>query len=184
MFCRHDLRNRKVIAKPTLPGSGTKARKIADGKCVKTIVFTRPIRFAMDEATRLEIELAMFVVKNRLPRVPSATANFRLKKYVIHVRGTRPEASESTENNRQSLMSIVRESGDMEGQIDFRFLDTRDGSARSLGDSAASSSSERRPSASMAPSSTDGCRSVGLGSGSQRSLSSRLSVSFMRPKRA
>ena len=86
---------------------------------MKTIVLTRPMRFAMDEATRLEIAEQMLVVKNRLPSVPSEMANLRVKKYVIHVKGTRPEARESTAKRRQSLRSITREAGEMVGQMDF-----------------------------------------------------------------
>lgn len=40
---------------------------------MKTMVLTRPTRLAMDEAARLETAEAILVVKNRLPRAPSAS---------------------------------------------------------------------------------------------------------------
>lgn len=43
-------------------------RKMAEGKCVKTIVLRGPRRRAMGRATRLEMVAMMLVVKNRVPR--------------------------------------------------------------------------------------------------------------------
>lgn len=44
-----------------------RARKIAEGRCVKTMVLMSPICFARDEATRFEMEDMMLVTKNRVP---------------------------------------------------------------------------------------------------------------------
>lgn len=46
---------------------------------MKTMVLTRPTRLAMDEATRLETAEAMLVVKNKLPRAPSASLESALR---------------------------------------------------------------------------------------------------------
>ena len=121
------------------------------------------------------------MAKKRVPRTPSAIENFLVKKYVIHDSGTRPDARESTANRRQSLRRIVREAGDMVGQIDF-FMG---GAVGFLTSCPVSSSSDRSPSASTASSSMDAGRSVCLGtSGSHRSVSSRLKASFTRPRKA
>jgi hypothetical protein len=45
--------------------------------------FISPIRFDRDEATRVEAEEMMLVVKNREPSDPSARENFRWKKATI-----------------------------------------------------------------------------------------------------
>lgn len=68
------------MAKTTLDGRGMSARKIDDGRCVKTIVFTLPIRLEIDEATSEEAEEMMLVVKKRVPSSPSAIPNLELKK--------------------------------------------------------------------------------------------------------
>ncbi len=99
---------RNVMARPTEDGKGMRARHTAEGRWVKTMVLTRPMRLAMEEATRLEADEMRFVTKKSVPSLPSASANFRLKKYVIHEAGTRPEAIESTANSRQSLTRMVR----------------------------------------------------------------------------
>jgi len=59
------------MAIDTESGTGIRARKIADGRCVKTIVWMLPIRFAMEEARSMEIAAMIAVVKNREPRTPS-----------------------------------------------------------------------------------------------------------------
>ena len=124
---------------------------------MKTIVLTRPMRFAMDEATRLEIAEQMLVVKNKLPSVPSETANLRVKKYVIHVNGTRPEARESTAKRRQILRSMTREAGERVGQIDF-WIDGNGFTLLCCDCVLSSLSSERRPSASISVSSMEALR--------------------------
>ena len=68
---------------------------------------------------------------------------------MIQDNGTRPEARESMAKSRQSLMRIVREPGDIAGQIDFLFVSGSDVRAFDWRCSSwLSSSSERRPSAS------------------------------------
>lgn len=51
-----------------------------EGRWVKTIVLTLPIRLEMEEATREEAEEMILVVKKRVPSSPSAIANLVLKK--------------------------------------------------------------------------------------------------------
>ena len=47
------------------------ARQTADGKCVKTMVFTLPMRFAIEAAANMEMAEMMLVMKNRVPMLPS-----------------------------------------------------------------------------------------------------------------
>ena len=47
---------------------------------MKTIVFIRPMRLAMEEARRLDTAAMMLVVKKRVPRVDSWVENFEVKK--------------------------------------------------------------------------------------------------------
>ena len=89
------------------------------------MVLISPIRFASEEAARLEIDDMMFVMKKSVPNWPSGSLNLRLKKYVTHDKGTRPEARESIANKRQSLMTTVRVCAEKAGQIDFLFISGR-----------------------------------------------------------
>lgn len=84
MFWEQARRTRKVNASGRSEGTGISAKNIADGRCVKTIVRTLPIRFAMEEAISIEPAEMMLVVKKIEPSFPSGSENFRLKKYVIH----------------------------------------------------------------------------------------------------
>lgn len=45
---------------------------------------TLPIRLAIEDATSIEAEEMMLVVKKIEPSLPSGRSNLRLKKYVIH----------------------------------------------------------------------------------------------------
>lgn len=74
-----DLRMRNIIANGKEFGTPMSARKMADGRCVKTIVLMLPNRLAMLEATSMEPAAMMEVVKNREPRRPSSRLNFHLK---------------------------------------------------------------------------------------------------------
>ena len=71
---------RNVIDSQAWLGSGIRARNIAEGKCVKTMVFISPIRLASEEAARFEMEEMIFVAKKRVPSWPSGILNLRLKK--------------------------------------------------------------------------------------------------------
>lgn len=80
MFCMQDRRMRNVMDNHAWLGSGIRARKMAEGKCVKTMVLISPIRLASEDAARFEMEEMMFVAKNRVPSWPSGILNLRLKK--------------------------------------------------------------------------------------------------------
>ena len=71
---------RNVTAKPVWLGNGIRERKMAEGKCVKTMVLISPIRLASEDAARFEMEETMFVAKNRVPSWPSEILNLRSKK--------------------------------------------------------------------------------------------------------
>lgn len=70
----------RAIAIATLLGTGSKASAMEAGACVKTIVLTRPIRRARDDATRFDAEERMLVTKKRLPSLPSSSPNLLWKK--------------------------------------------------------------------------------------------------------
>lgn len=55
-------------------------RKTAEGRCVKTIVLTKPIRLDTDDAIRLEIADMMLVVKKMMPKALEGRENFVVKK--------------------------------------------------------------------------------------------------------
>jgi hypothetical protein len=78
---------RKSMANGKEDGTGIKARAMAEGKCVNTIVcqelstellstlealtWTFPMRLAIEEATSMEMEDMMLVVKKSDPSFPS-----------------------------------------------------------------------------------------------------------------
>ena len=97
------------------------------------MVLISPMRFASEEAARLDIDCIMFVTKKSVPNWPSGSLNLRLKKYVTQDKGARPEARESTANKRQSLMTTVRVSAEKAGQIDFLFISGRGARGRPFG---------------------------------------------------
>lgn len=55
------------------------ARKMHDGKWVKTMVRTLPNRFAMLEARSMEVAWMMLVMLNKEPSSPSDMPNLRRK---------------------------------------------------------------------------------------------------------
>lgn len=69
-----------AIAINRLLATGKRASAIDAGARVNTIVFTRPIRHAREDATRFEAEEMMVVTKKRLPSMLSSRPNFVWKK--------------------------------------------------------------------------------------------------------
>ena len=73
---------RKSMAKGREFGMPIMARNMAEGRCVKTIVWMLPNRLAMLEASSMEPAAMMEVVKKSDPRRPSSRWNFDLKNHV------------------------------------------------------------------------------------------------------
>ena len=71
---------REKIAQGGDVGTRIRARAIAEGRCVKTIVFTRPIRLEREEAMTEEKAETSPVVKKREPTSPAWRPNFMWKK--------------------------------------------------------------------------------------------------------
>jgi hypothetical protein len=61
-----------MIASGRELGMPIMARKIAEGRWVKTIVLTFPNRLAMEDATKIDAAEIRLVVKNKEPNFPSA----------------------------------------------------------------------------------------------------------------
>ncbi len=80
MLCMLARSMRKVTASQALLGNGMRARKIAEGKCVKTMVLINPILLAKEDAARFDMEDMIFVTKKSVPSWPSGILNLRLKK--------------------------------------------------------------------------------------------------------
>jgi hypothetical protein len=66
---------RRIIASGSEFGIGMRARKIEDGRCVKTIVLTFPNLFAMEEAKSIDMAAIRLVTKNRDPNFSSWSLN-------------------------------------------------------------------------------------------------------------
>jgi len=71
-----------MVARGKEEGMGIKARKMAEGRCVKTIVLIFPNLFAIEEATSIDAAAMMLVVKKREPSIPSLRSNFFLKNQI------------------------------------------------------------------------------------------------------
>lgn len=104
---------RSVIVNHSDAGNGMSERKIALGRWVKTIVLTKPIRFAMADAKRLPMLETNCAVAMMLPSWPSGKLNFLDRKKAMRELGHMPLASESKKNNEQSLSSVFRDFGDI-----------------------------------------------------------------------
>lgn len=68
------------MAKGREEGTGIRARKMADGRCVKTMVWTLPNRLAIEEARSIDIAEIIAVAKNKEPSLPSPKPNLSWKK--------------------------------------------------------------------------------------------------------
>lgn len=75
---------RKVIARGSEFGTGIKARKIDDGRWVKTIVLTFPNLFAIEDAKSTDIAAMILVTKNRDPSFPSWRSYLSRKNQTAH----------------------------------------------------------------------------------------------------
>lgn len=78
--CVQERRKRKVRDRWTSLGMGMRARKMAEGRWVKTMVFTLPKRLARLEARSMLAAAMMEVVKKIEPRVASGREKREWKK--------------------------------------------------------------------------------------------------------
>lgn len=75
-ICARELLSMRNVSAGARPGNtGMSARKIAEGRCVNTIVFTSPILLEIDTAARLLRAVTRLVVKNMVPSVLWSTEN-------------------------------------------------------------------------------------------------------------
>jgi hypothetical protein len=73
--------SRTAIAEGKLGISGTRSKRILEGRCVKTIVLTRPTREATQAAARAEIPARMLALKKIPPRVAGFTPDMEPVSY-------------------------------------------------------------------------------------------------------
>ena len=97
-------------------GSGISARKTAAGRCVKTMVRTRPMRRARGAAARIDSVEMSAVRESRAPSAEGCIPCAVLKKYAIHDAGTRPEAKASMANRPERRSTSGREEALTEGR--------------------------------------------------------------------
>src|SRR5215831_5227320 len=90
------------IATLKVGAKGTAIRNKLDGKCVKTIVFTSPMRRASHAAPRCDTALRTCTAKNTNPRISSPIPKRRKNQYVTNA---------SSENRAVSLATILLLSG-------------------------------------------------------------------------
>lgn len=79
MFCVHARPISNVIASGREFGMDIVAKKMQEGKWVKTMVRTLPNLFAMLEARSMEVAWMMLVMLKREPSSPSDMPNLRRK---------------------------------------------------------------------------------------------------------
>jgi hypothetical protein len=80
ILAKLNLPNRKKILKGREGESGMSERKIAEGRCVKTMVLIGPMRLQSEAATRvLRVERSAAIEK-RVPRVWGVSKNLVEKK--------------------------------------------------------------------------------------------------------
>ena len=76
--------SRKKIPTDNDGESGIRAKAIAEGRWVKTMVGTRPMRFASEAAKSAERAERMAPIEKRVPRAEGERENLVWKKYVTH----------------------------------------------------------------------------------------------------
>lgn len=67
--------NRTKMASGNVGINGTRTSRILDGRCVATMVLTRPKRHASRDASNAESPAKMFAQKKIAPSVPGLTPN-------------------------------------------------------------------------------------------------------------
>ena len=80
--CVQERKIRKRIARGRLEGNGTSARKMEEGRWVKTMVWMLPMRLASEEARSMDTAAMQLVTKKMEPSFPSARLNLVWKKNV------------------------------------------------------------------------------------------------------
>src|SRR5260370_34794329 len=85
--------------------SGTRMSRMLEGRCVKTIVLTRPKREARRDASSAEIPAKIFAQKKMTPSVPGFTPNRRKNKYAAKLCTTKPPANETRPNKLESFIT-------------------------------------------------------------------------------
>ena len=83
MAFRLARQTRSVIVNHSDAGKGMSERKIALGRCVNTIVLTKPMRLAIAEAKRLPMLETNCADAMMLPSWPSGKLNFLDRKNAI-----------------------------------------------------------------------------------------------------
>src|SRR5688572_8308677 len=103
-FCDNALRaSRHAIAQPSVGMNGTRIRNTLDGRCVNTIVFTKPIRRAIRTATRYENEASTPAQKKMVPATAVESWNLSKSHSTTIESSTRPPAKESRLKSAASL---------------------------------------------------------------------------------
>lgn len=73
---------------------------------LNNLTLTFPMRLAIEDATSIDADEMMLVVKNMEPSFPSGNSNLRLKKYVIQDSDAKPEAKASRPSRMNKLITI------------------------------------------------------------------------------
>src|SRR5215813_1828787 len=91
--------------------SGTQMRKMLDGKCVKTIVFTRPMRLANHAAAKCDPAFNTRITKNSKPSFASVAPNRRKNQYATNASVRKPPPNASMEKSAAILPTTPLEAG-------------------------------------------------------------------------
>src|SRR5215831_12922962 len=99
------------IATLKVGAKGTAIRNRLEGKCVRTIVFTSPMRRASHAAPRCETALRTCTAKNTKARLSSPIPKRLKNQYVTSASVRKPPPNASSENRAVSLATILLLSG-------------------------------------------------------------------------
>src|SRR5204863_8691231 len=89
--------------------SGTRMRRMFEGRCVTTIVRIRPMRAASRDARRAEIPAKTFAQKKIAPSMTGSTPKRRKNQYAAKLCTTNPPANESRAKRLDSFRTTFRD---------------------------------------------------------------------------
>src|SRR6516164_2323800 len=116
---RELLISSNAIAIPSVGAKGTSIKQAFDGRCVKTIVFTRPIRRASRTATGYEKAERRPDQKNKAPAAVSDKPKWSNSQSASSDWTKKPPPNESRLNNAAKVKTIRRDgpSGPIAGSL-------------------------------------------------------------------
>ena len=96
-------------ASPSEGMNGTRIKSTLDGRCVNTIVLSRPMRFPSQPAAIDDAACSSPATKNTRPMTSADVWNLVMNQYTTNVLTTNPPPKESTAKSAESCATVRRD---------------------------------------------------------------------------